>query len=278
VTNPFREILVSDRAAAVTCYSAEMAEVVLEAAEDQGRPVVLMVSEQAFELRSGPRLVTALVAMAGASRCRAVVQVDHLHNLDTVRQALAAGAQAVMADASAMDFEENVRFTTEAVRLARRHGAGVEAELGQLRGHEEDSRSAPTPAPAPATDPLEAELFVARTGVDCLAVAIGNLHGSYPVPPELDWERLRAITDLVELPLALHGASGLTRSDVVAALRLGIAKVNFNTEFRAAWFAAMAGELEGRHTGARQLEVLDCVRQTLIPLASEKIGLVSGGL
>lgn len=276
MTSSFRAMLAADRVAAVTCYSPDMAEVVLEAAEDQERPVVLMVSEQAFELRSGPRLVAALVAMTRASRCQALVEVDHVHSLDTVARALAAGAHVVMADGSALDFEDNVRFTAEAVSLARRHDAGVEAELGQLPGNEEDALRGLASPPIPATDPLEAEEFVSRTGVDCLAVAIGNLHGSYPAPPNLDWERLRSIANLVDVPLALHGASGLPQVDVVAALGLGIRKVNFNTEFRTAWFATVIRDLEERQTGARQLELLDGVRHALIPLATEKIELISG--
>lgn len=272
----FRDVLARGRVAAVTCYSAEMAEVVLQAAEDRGDAVVLMVSEQAFELRSGPRLMAALVAMAAATRVPAVVQVDHVRRLETMARALEAGAQVVMADGSALEFEANVRFTTEAVTLARRHGAGVEAELGQIPGDEEDSKHGPTASPIPATDPLEAQEFVTRTGVDCLAVAIGNLHGAYVAPPRLDWDRLRVITSLVDLPLALHGASGLARSDLVRALGHGVRKVNFNTEFRTAWFAAMLAAVPSRQRGARQLELLEAVRRSLAPLADEKIELVSG--
>jgi tagatose 1,6-diphosphate aldolase GatY/KbaY len=272
----FRDVLARDRVAAVTCYSAEMAEVVLQAAEDRGDPVVLMVSEQAFELRSGPRLMAALVGMAAATRVPALVQVDHVRRLDTVARALEAGAQVVMADGSSLDLEANVRFTTEVVTLARRHGAGVEAELGQIPGDEEDSGHGQMESSIPATDPHEAQEFVSRTGVDCLAVAIGNLHGTYVAPPRLDWDRLRTITSLTDLPLALHGASGLARSDLVRALGHGVRKVNFNTEFRTAWFAAMLEALPSRQRGARQLELLDAVRRSLGPVADEKIELVSG--
>jgi tagatose 1,6-diphosphate aldolase GatY/KbaY len=260
VTNPLLDILAADRVAAVTCNSAEMAEVVLQAAEERERPAVRLVSEHALLLSSGSRLVAALVAMTAASRFPAVVQVDHMHVLETVESALAAGPQAIKADGSAgFRGQRSLHLAGRGPRAKARGGRGSRARRASRRRRR--LRISMQASAASATDPREVREFLARTGVDCLAVAIGNLHGNYVAPANLDWELLRSITRLVDLPLALHGASGLDRVDVIAALHLGIRKINFNTEFRTAWFGAMSGRIRERERGASQLELLDEVRR-----------------
>ena len=152
-----------------------------------------------------------------------------------------AGYSSVMVDGSHLPFEENIELTRAAVALAHPSGAWVEAELGAIPGDEDVSTDA---APAQAmTDPVEAAEFIARTGVDALAVAVGNVHGLTSTPVSLDLDRLAAIRDAVPVPLVLHGASGLPDQQLSGAIQRGVAKININTELRQAYLAAVASVL-----------------------------------
>jgi tagatose 1,6-diphosphate aldolase GatY/KbaY len=148
-----------------------------------------------------------------------------------------AGYSSVMVDGSHLPFEDNIELTRAAVALAHPAGVWVEAELGAVPGDEDVSTDA---APAHTmTDPLDAAEFTARTGVDALAVAVGNVHGLTSTPISLDLERLTAIRDAVTVPLVLHGASGLPDQQLSGAIRRGVAKININTELRQAYLAAI---------------------------------------
>ena len=238
---PFAPLLARGPVGAFACYELAMAEGVLRAA-GRGR-VVVLVAGTALRAPGAERLVCALRAAAEASRAQVSLQADHVHDLETVELALELGVQAVMADFSPLPFEANVAFTREAVALAREFGAAVEGELGQLPGGVD--ADAPQAAEV-LTDPAQAAAFVAATGVDCLAVAVGNVHGALlPAPRALDWARLAEIRRAVDVPLALHGGTGLDAGRVSArSLREGITKVNVNTALRSAYLAATAAGLQ----------------------------------
>ena len=186
---PFAPLLARGPVGAFACYELAMAEGVLRAA-GRGR-VVVLVAGTALRAPGAERLVCALRGAAEASRAQVSLQADHVHDLETVELALELGVQAVMADFSPLPFEANVAFTREAVALAREFGAAVEGELGRLAGGVD--ADAPQAAEV-LTDPAQAAAFVAATGVDCLAVAVGNVHGALlPAPRALDWARLAEI-------------------------------------------------------------------------------------
>jgi ketose-bisphosphate aldolase len=258
---------------AFTCYSADTADIVLGAAEEVHLPVVLLVSEHSFLEPGGPRLVTALRAIADGAQVPVDVQLDHTTSLSVVKAALAAGVTAVMADGSALPFDQNVELTSAVVTLAHERGAWVEGELGHVPGNEEvaDSKA---PADEIRTDPARAREFVEKAGANLLAVAIGNVHGRYVTPPVLDWHRLGALNAVAPAPLALHGASGLDPDDVQRSTTLGIRKINVNTELRAAWFEAMAAGLPARADGFAQLELLRDVASAVRVVVSEKLQLI----
>jgi len=207
----------------------EMAQAVIEAAEETGSPVMLATTPST--LRYAPPAVFA--AMVGALAAQAKVPVamhlDHGSSVELVGQALAAGYTSVMIDGSALSFEQNVAVTCEAVRVAGGR-APVEGELGRIGGKEDD-----LVAEGANTDPAQAAEFVKRTSVDSLAVGIGTAHGFYAKTPVLDKERLSEIRAVVKVPLVLHGASGLTDEDVRDCIARGICKVNFATELRVAY-------------------------------------------
>ncbi len=172
-----------------------------------------------------------------------------------------------MFDGSSLPIDENVRATRQVVEAAHARGAWVEAELAGIAGDEDASGEATAGA---MTDPAVAADFVARTRVDALAVAIGNVHGIPSAPVTLDLERLAAIADAVAVPLVLHGASGLDDGQVLAAIELGIAKINVNTELRRALRAGLAEASPERDDLP---SLLGPARRAVETVARDKIGL-----
>lgn len=236
----FESLLLGARAegqavAALTAYDLESAVGILRAAGVRRR-IILLVPGRLLREDADGVVLAALRAAAAHSAARVCLQADHVHDLETVERACRFGAGAVMADGSQLPFEENVAFVRAARRIALRHGAGIEGEIGRLAGSADGD--APV-GPGALTEPGEAAEFAALTGVDCLAVAVGNVHGMlFDTPATLDERRLLAIRDRVRAPLALHGASGLDTALLRGAVRAGITKINVNTALRRAYLEA----------------------------------------
>ena len=250
---PFSELLAAaavrrGAVGAFTCYNLETALGILEAAEERDRGVILLVSRQSFAAPGGELLLPALATTAASAPARACVQLDHVSDVDVIERAFDLGAAAVTADGSRLPLEENMGL----VRAAAARGGQVEAELGGIEGDEDVAAAVTAGA---LTDPAAAARLAEETEAACLAVSIGNVHGRYRVPPDLDWPRLEAIHDRVEIPLSLHGASGLHDADVRRAISLGVRKVNVNTELREAYLAVTEEHLGHAKPGARVLEL-----------------------
>src|SRR5581483_10361816 len=216
-------------------------------------------------------LVPALLAVAAEARVPMCVQLDHVSDDALVDGALAAGIGAVMADGSRLPFRENAAFS--AAVKSRAGAAGVEVELGHVEGGEDVAVAA---AAGALTDPDEAALFVEATGCDCLAVSIGNVHGAYASAPSLDWARLERIRQLVDVPLSLHGASGLPDADVRRAVRLGVSKVNVNAEIRQRYLHRLAERLPRALDGLDVLSLDAAVVDAVAGVVDEKLRLLAG--
>ena len=199
------------------------------------------------------------------------VQLDHVDDDTLIDAALTAGAGAVMADGSRLPLEENTAWA--AAVSARVGGAGVEVELGHIEGGEDVALAVEA---GQLTDPDEAAQFVAGTRCDCLAVSIGNVHGRYAAPPRLDWKLLERIRAVVDVPLSLHGASGLPEDDVRHAVSLGICKVNVNAELRERYLARLADRLPQAMEGLRLLELEADVVDAVAGVVGEKLDLLGG--
>jgi tagatose 1,6-diphosphate aldolase GatY/KbaY len=268
---PFRRLLAERRAAgaavgAFTCYDLTTALGVLRAAESREAPAILLVSDASFRGAGGRLLVAGLLGAATAASVPACVQLDHATDPAALRAALAAGFGAVMADGSRLPVADNEALAREVVTEAAKLGVGVEAELGHIEGGEDVAAAA---AAGALTDPAQAAAFVGETGVDCLAVSIGNVHGTYASPPRLDWERLEQIREAVGgTPLSLHGASGLADDDVRRAIELGVCKVNVNTELRARYLDELERRLPGAKAGLRLLDL----QESLVAAVAEVVG------
>jgi tagatose 1,6-diphosphate aldolase GatY/KbaY len=222
---------------AFNTYNLEITRAIVAAAENLRQPVILQLGVQAIKA-SGEPLVMATLVAARVAQAPVAVHLDHCPDLDLIEACFAWGLSSALADGSHLPFTENVAFTRRAVELAARYGGTIEAELGYLAGTE-DGITVEAMASS-LTDPTQAHQFVAETGAAMLAVSIGNVHGYTPTPPPLDFARLAQIAAQVEVPLVLHGASGIAQEDIQRAIRMGIAKLNVNTEVRTAFLRAIA--------------------------------------
>jgi tagatose 1,6-diphosphate aldolase GatY/KbaY len=248
---------------AFTCYDLLGFEAVVRAAQARAAPVIVLVGPGSFAAEGGERLVAAFRAAAAEAGVPVLVQLDHVADRALIARAAAAGVDAVMADGSRLPDDENLAFSTAVAEELRPLGIAVEAELGRVEGDEDLAAQA---AAGALTDPAEAAAFVRASGVGCLAVSIGNVHGHYTGTPALDWERLERLRG-AGAPLSLHGASGLPDADVRRAVALGIAKVNVNTELRAAYFGAL--DSAGAHAEELDLRGLG---ETVIEAVADTVG------
>lgn len=204
----------------------EMVKGAVQAAEELGTPIILQIPEVRLKHSPLHLMGPMMVQAAKEAEVDIAVHLDHGLTIGTVRQALELGFTSVMYDSSTHPFEENIGRTREVAELAKAYGATVEAELGLVGGSEDGSCD----HGIRCTDPRDAKIFCERTGVDALAVAIGNAHGNYPVAPKLAFDVLEQIHAETEgLPLVLHGGSGITDEDFQTAIRKGIVKVNIAT-------------------------------------------------
>jgi tagatose 1,6-diphosphate aldolase GatY/KbaY len=254
---------------AFNVYNLEGAGAIVAAAEAERSPAMLQILPAALK-HGGPPLVALCLTTAREASVPMAVHLDHSSSADEIQIALEAGLTSIMADGSRLSFVENVAFTRQMVELIHKRGGIVEAELGRLTGTE-DGLTIPE-REAKLTDPGEAADFVAQTGIDALAVCIGNVHGRYPGEPRLDFERLDAIRNTVAVPLVLHGASGLPEAMVQRSIELGITKFNVNTEVRAAYVAALR-ELIGAVDSPDLLDLMRSAIDAMGPVVSAKLQL-----
>ena len=226
----------------------ELARGIICAAEETNSPVIVGTAEVLFPYGPLEEVSYYLLPMAKKAGVPVVVHLDHGLNRETCLKALELGFSSIMYDCSTDSYEENVRKVKEMAEIAHSYGATIEGELGHV-GDNEDMTDDETSSKDPSmyyTDPKMALDFVQKTGVDALAVAVGNAHGAYKFPPKLDFARIREIAETVDVPLVLHGGSGLTDLDFKTAIREGISKVNIFTDIN----VAAAKAVSERYTDA----------------------------
>ncbi|MFH7026666.1 MAG: ketose-bisphosphate aldolase [Heteroscytonema crispum UTEX LB 1556] len=230
---------------AFNIYNLEGVRAVVQAAETLQSPVMLQIHPSSLKYGGSP-LVALCLEAARASTVAIAVHLDHSTSASAIQTALGAGMNSIMADGSPFPYGENLAFTRDMTKLAHTHGAAVEAEIGRISGTEDGLTV--EEKEALMTDPDQAAEFVAATGVDALAVTIGNVHGEYRSTPRLDFKRLAAIRKNVDVPLVLHGASGLPAEMIGKSIELGVSKFNVNTEVRKAYVQSLKTDLSGAKT------------------------------
>lgn len=214
----------------------ELARGIIAAAEQTGSPVIMGTAEVLFPYGPLEEVSYYLLPMAKKAKVPVVIHLDHGLNKETCLKALELGFTSIMYDCSTDPYDENVRKVKEMADIAHSFGATIEGELGHV-GDNEGSAEGSSHLTDPSvffTDPKMAKDFVEKTGVDALAIAVGNAHGAYKLPPKLDFERIRTIAKTVDVPLVLHGGSGLTDDDFKRAIQEGISKVNIFTDINVA--------------------------------------------
>ncbi len=203
----------------------EMIMGAVQAAEEMNTPIILQIAEKRLKNSPLELMAPMMVSAAKNSKVDIAVHLDHGLTIECVKQALDYGFTSVMLDASLLPYEDNVNATKDVVVMAQNYGASVEAELGVVGGNEGDTAE----HIIACTDPVVAKDFCERTGIDALAVAIGNAHGNYPVLPSLRFDILEEIQAIVKTPLVLHGGTGITDAMFRSAISLGIRKINIAT-------------------------------------------------
>ncbi|MEG1993655.1 MAG: class II fructose-1,6-bisphosphate aldolase [Oscillospiraceae bacterium] len=211
----------------------EIVQSIIEAAEELKSPVILAASEGAIKYAGG-KYLAALVRLAAEEASVPVsLHLDHGTSFDKIIGCIRNGWTSVMIDGSHFPLEENIAVTKEIVNIAHAVGVSVEAELGRLSGIEDNISV--EEKDSIYTNPQEAVTFVKETGVDSLAIAIGTAHGKYKGVPKLDFDRLVEIKKLLDMPIVLHGASGIPEEDIKKAVKLGVNKINIDTDVRQAF-------------------------------------------
>ncbi|WP_194435390.1 tagatose-bisphosphate aldolase subunit GatY [Vibrio fluminensis] len=214
-------------------HNLETVQVILDTAKQLESPVILAGTPGTYKYGGSRELVHMVNAAAHARGMQVVLHLDHHHDMEDIKQKVKLGIRSAMIDGSALALDENIAITREAVQFCHAYGCSVEAEIGQLVGQEDDLIV--DSVQDPYTDPDDALKLVELTNVDSLAIAIGTAHGMYKEEPKLDFDRLAKIASMVDIPLVLHGASGVCSADVQRCIDLGISKVNVATELKIAF-------------------------------------------
>ncbi|WP_434591385.1 class II fructose-bisphosphate aldolase [Streptomyces sp. A5-4] len=263
--------------AAFNVITLEHAEAIAAGAERAGAPAILQISENAVKFHGGDLapVAAAAAAVARASSAPLSLHLDHVESVELLHAAHSAGFSSAMFDASKLSYEENVRATAEAARWGHERGIWIEAELGKVGGKDGEP---PLDAHAPGvrTDPAEAEGYVADTGVDALAVAVGSSHAMTDRTAALDHELIAALRDAVPVPLVLHGSSGVPDEEIRRAVAAGMVKINVGTALNTAFTGAVRAHLTANPTTVDPRKYLVPAREAMAGTVAHFLGLVRG--
>ncbi|MEU7135494.1 class II fructose-bisphosphate aldolase [Streptomyces sp. NPDC046261] len=227
--------------AAFNVITVEHAEAIAAGAESAGAPAILQISENAVKFHGGrlAPIAAATAAVARSSTARLALHLDHVESTALLHAASAHDFTSVMFDASKLPYGDNVKATAEAARWAHERGLWLEAELGRVGGKAGDAHT-----PGVRTDPAEAAAYVADTGVDALAVAVGSTHAMTARTATLDHTLIAALREAVPVPLVLHGSSGVPDPELRAAVAAGMTKINVGTALNTAFTGTVRAFLE----------------------------------
>jgi fructose-bisphosphate aldolase class II len=255
---------------AFNVITVEHAEAIVTGAESAGLPVILQISENAVRFHHGrlAPIAAAARSIAAAASVPVALHLDHVRSDDLLTDAAANGFGSVMYDASTMPYDRNVAATAAAVRACHARGLWVESELGAVGGKD----GAHTPGVR--TDPAEAAAFVAGTGVDALAVAVGSSHAMSTRTARLDHDLIGRLHAAVPVPLVLHGSSGVPDDELAAAVRAGMVKINIGTALNVAFTGAVRTWLDG-NTGVDPRRYLERARDAMAATVAAALRLLA---
>ncbi|GFZ29911.1 fructose-bisphosphate aldolase [Clostridium zeae] len=228
---------------AINCFNVETARTVIAAAELEQAPIIVNLYQEHLINHCDSELITPIVkTLADRASVNVALNFDHGQEKEYLIKALNDGFSSVMVDASRFDLEGNIKMTKEIADYAHALGASVEGEIGCLGATEGGEFSSDDMY----TNPLEAKRFVEETGIDALAISVGTSHGNYPdgMVPKFDFDRLKTIKKLTNMPLVLHGGSGSGEENIKGAVKYGINKINVGCDFMNACRDSVKSQLE----------------------------------
>lgn len=240
----------------------EMTLAIMDAFEQNGMPGIVQIAPTNIKLTGYDFIAEVAKRAISDYTVPIALHLDHGKTLDDVRQAVNAGFTSIMIDGAALPFEENIRFSRQAVDFCHANGVPVEAELGAIKGKEDDHVSEADCK----TDPDQVAEFVERTGCDLLAVSIGNVHGLEDTP-KIDLDHLAKIAVVSPCPLVLHGGSGIPYETIAAMKQFNMVKINIASDLRQAFIRAVAGDYEANHNEANLAKVLMDARTAVTEVA-----------
>lgn len=256
---------------AFNCNNMEIIQAIVAAAEAEKSPVIIQASQGAIKYAGLSYIIALAQIAADEATVPVALHLDHGTSFDQVMQCIRYGFSSVMIDGSKLPLEENIALTKKVIDVARAVGVSVEAELGKIGGTEDDifvhDRD------ALFTDPEEARVFVEGTGVDSLAIAIGTAHGQYKGEPKLDFPRLEKIKSLVKIPIVLHGSSGVPDEAIREAVKLGVRKVNIDTNIREAFVKGVREVISQNPNEIDPRKILGPAKKVMTAVIQEKIRL-----
>lgn len=254
---------------AFNVHNLETVQVIAETAAEMRSPVIMAGTTGTYKYAGLDYLVAICQQAARRYNLPIALHLDHHEDFTDIENKVKAGVRSVMIDASHFPFEENIKRVSEVVKLCHRYDVSVEAELGRLGGQEDniivDEKD------SFFTDPLMAAEYIRRTGIDSLAVAIGSAHGMYQGEPKLDFDRLALIRERVEIPLVLHGASGIPETMLRRSIELGICKVNVATELKIAFSDAVKAHFAEKPDANDPREYMEPGKRAMKQVVMEKI-------
>lgn len=256
---------------AFNCNNMEIIQAIVDAAEAEKSPVIIQASQGAIKYAGLDYIMALVNVAANKSSIPVAMHLDHGTSFEQVMLCIRYGFTSVMIDGSKLPLKENIALTNKVLDVARAVGVSVEAELGKIGGTEDDISV--DEREALFTAPQEAKTFVDETGVDSLAIAIGTAHGQYKGEPKLDYERLKTIRSLVNIPIVLHGSSGVPDEAIKQAISLGVRKVNIDTNIREAFVKGVRAVLEADAKEIDPRKVLGPAKKIMTEIIREKIRL-----
>jgi ketose-bisphosphate aldolase len=251
-------------------FGLENVQGIIKGAANLKAPVIVQASPGAVK-HMGEKAICGMVAgLADESGVPVVLHLDHATDYDFICRCINNGFTSVMIDASRKSLQENIDLTSRVVDYAARRGVSVEAELGKVGGSEEEIKV--EDKDAYFTNPEDVVTFVKATGIDALAIAVGTIHGFYKSEPKLDFDRIAAIRNLSDIPLVLHGGTGIPDNDLTRAIFLGINKINVGTEL---WLVGYGNTLKKYASimpdNSDPRKVMEQVREACMRIVEEKI-------
>ncbi len=249
------------------------AEAIIQSAEEKGVPVILPIFEGMYGIVDMDTYMPYIVDRIRRSSVPICLHLDHGASYEMCVKAIHYGCSSVMIDGSSLPYNENVALVKRVVEVAHACGVSVEAELGHVAGGEGDLRGGSEVDTSLYTSPEEAVKFIEETNIDALAVAIGTVHGVFRGTPQIDFQRLREIREAVDIPLVLHGGSGLTDDDFRNVVKYGVNKINFFTEVSTAAVEAVKAELDKREGFAHYHQLTVAGLKTTKEVVKRQIGI-----